>query len=543
MELQNIPLKKIKIGTNNPRKHFSVNELEELAVSIEKNGLINPITVRPKGKSFELVSGERRYRACKINDIKEIPATIRELTDEQAFDIQIVENLQREDVHPLDEAAGILQMLDSGRYDVKEIAVRLGKSETFVTRRLLLNDLVAGIKEAFYDDKLGVGQALEICRLPVEDQEDLYNQIYQSEDPWNGFPTVKRLTDIIDQKYINKLSAAPFKPGDKDLVPAAGSCATCPKRSGANQTLFGDVEDDDICFDRSCFVEKAEAAFLLNVEHAKENDILFICSNKDEFSKELIKGGYPVLVRWEEFYEAENEKLSNKNIRKAFWVEGYNRGKSTRVKLNKKANVSAGEPSVQEKIEKIENREARAIELDREKIQRATIEEMAFFHDPEEILNAGQILCFAVFALYNAGFDTILEEKLFDEAIRQFGVKKNKDDISWSEQRILITNYLLESGDSWAVEILRAHYQYRMTSQSDLDYGKSSVPLAFRELAKSLIPSKVKEFDQAQNKKAEKRRKRVQERIKKLKEQDGQKKPKKKKTKATGSKKKLGGKK
>lgn len=529
MELQQIPLKKIKIGKNNPRKHFPDKELEELAVSIEKNGLINPITVRPKGKSYELVSGERRFRACKINELEEIPATVRELTDEQAFDIQVVENLQREDVHPLDEAEGFRRMLDSGRYDVKEICARLGKSESFVTRRLLLNDLVPGIKEAFYAEKLGVGQALEICRLPQEDQQDLYEEVYKKEDRWNGFPSVKRLTGIIDTNYINKLSAAPFNPEDKNLVPAAGPCSSCPKRSGANKTLFGDVEDEDICFDRSCFLQKAEAVFLLNVDHAKEKDMVLIYSDQDEFVKEIKKEGYTVLTEYDDFWERPNNKLSDPRMRKAFWIQGYKRGEFTKIQLNQKAvskAESAGlEPSAEEQIQKIEEREARAIELDREKVQRATIEEMGKFDDPEEILNTGRILCFSVFAMYNAGFDTILEEKIFDEAIRQLNVKKKKENIGWSEKRRLIATYLLEYGDSWAVEILRAHYQYRMTSQSELDYGKSSVPLAFRLLALELIPSKVLEFNQIQNQKAEKRRKRVQERIKKLKVQAGQEKP------------------
>jgi len=128
--VQHIPLDRIIEAGKNPRKQVDDAALGELAESIKQSGVLHPIIVRPSNGKFELVAGWRRWKASRKAGLETIPATVRELTDEQAEEIRLVENLQREDVHPLDEAAGIQKLRK--RYDWPTVALRLGKTERYV---------------------------------------------------------------------------------------------------------------------------------------------------------------------------------------------------------------------------------------------------------------------------------------------------------------------------------------------------------------------------------------------------------------------------
>ena len=136
-------------STTNPRRTFDEAKLYELAESIKHNGLIQPITVRPKNQGFEIVAGARRYRAAQLAELFSVPARIVEIDDAKALEWQLVENSQRVDVHPYEEAQGFQRLLDIPGYDVAALVEKSGKSASHVYARLSLLQLIPTVAEAF----------------------------------------------------------------------------------------------------------------------------------------------------------------------------------------------------------------------------------------------------------------------------------------------------------------------------------------------------------------------------------------------------------
>jgi ParB/RepB/Spo0J family partition protein len=169
--IQDIPIAKIRESKTNPRRFFDEAKLAELADNIRQHGVLQPIFLRPlpegETSTYELVAGTRRYRATKLAKRESIPATVRELTDAQALELQVIENEQRVDVHPLDEAQGYAALIElqPDTYTVESIASRVGRSPAYVNGRLRLIQLIPEAKQAFYEDKLTVAHAFEIARL------------------------------------------------------------------------------------------------------------------------------------------------------------------------------------------------------------------------------------------------------------------------------------------------------------------------------------------------------------------------------------------
>ena len=137
-----LDLNKIVTSAYNPRKNIREGSLQELAESIRQVGVLQPICVRPKDEGYEIVYGERRYWAAALADLPSIPAFVRTMTDAEAEDAAITENLQREDVTPLEEAAAYKRALESGRHSVESLVGKFGKSEAYIRSRLKLNELI-----------------------------------------------------------------------------------------------------------------------------------------------------------------------------------------------------------------------------------------------------------------------------------------------------------------------------------------------------------------------------------------------------------------
>ena len=154
----------------NPRRYFDEESLTELAQNIKEHGVLQPVTVREisgkDGKKYELVFGERRFRAAKIARLETIPCTVRELNDEAAFDLMISENLQRQDILPSEEGVAFNQILDKGK-DIRYISERFGKSENFIHGRLSLVRLIPEITKLLDNEEITIGMALEISRLEL----------------------------------------------------------------------------------------------------------------------------------------------------------------------------------------------------------------------------------------------------------------------------------------------------------------------------------------------------------------------------------------
>ena len=166
----NVPVDHIRANPNQPRKEFDEERLEELAESLRTHGLIQPITVRYIGeKRFELISGERRLRAAKLAGLDEIPAYIREANDEQSMAFALIENIQREELNPLEIAMGYKRLLEEFDYTQAEVADRVGKNRTTVTNMLRLLNLPDYIQTSLIRGEISIGHARAL--ITIEDTE------------------------------------------------------------------------------------------------------------------------------------------------------------------------------------------------------------------------------------------------------------------------------------------------------------------------------------------------------------------------------------
>jgi len=269
----------------NHRKKFT--GLDELAASIKEKGLIAPITVREcaGATDYELVVGERRWRASKLAGLPTIPAIVRKLSDKEVLEIQLIENVQRVDVHPLEEADGYQELIDKHGYDVDAVAAKTGKSKAYVYARLKLCDLAPVPRKAFLADELNPSVALLIARIPdpklqAQATNEVLGRAGYREYRESGIPEDRELRFLNDEgkqeqerlplsvreaqlhvqaMYMLRLANAPFDTADATLVAKAGACATCPKRTGNQRELFSDVRSADVCTDPTCFDGKKKA--------------------------------------------------------------------------------------------------------------------------------------------------------------------------------------------------------------------------------------------------------------------------------------------
>ena len=167
-----IDINKIEPNKSQPRKNFSESSLEELAQSIKQYGVIQPIIVKKSSGGYELVAGERRWRASKIAGIKEIPAIIKDYDEDKLFEIALVENLQREDLNPIEEAMGYSKLSDNFGFSQEEISKRVGKSRSAVANAIRLLSLDDNTQALVKSGKLSAGHARTI--IPVDDEKQRF---------------------------------------------------------------------------------------------------------------------------------------------------------------------------------------------------------------------------------------------------------------------------------------------------------------------------------------------------------------------------------
>jgi ParB family chromosome partitioning protein len=247
-------------STTNPRRTFEQSKLEELAESIRQHGLIQPITVRPNADGFEIVAGARRFRAAQLAEVFSLPARIVELNDAQAMEWQLVENSQRVDVHPYEEAQGFQRLLDLPGYDVTALVEKSGKSASHIYARLSLLQLIPEVAKAFTEERITASHANLLARLPQEHQATAYEECWRKDwqDKEPHLLPAKHLSAWIQANLYLSLAEAPFDREDTTLNPTAGACVTCPRRSGFNTSLFHDVQGDQ-CLDAPCYQTKITA--------------------------------------------------------------------------------------------------------------------------------------------------------------------------------------------------------------------------------------------------------------------------------------------
>lgn len=311
-QIRMLGLDVIKPSTTN-RKKFDDAALKELGENIKQHGILQPILVRSmaaaagKAPWYEIVAGERRWRACKLAGLSGIPCIVREMSDQEALLIQVIENNQRENVHPLEEAEGYQRLMAAPHnFTADRLAEKIGRSRRYVFQRLKLLSLTEPLREKFYDGGLDVSLAYLVARIPASQQAQAVSEITDLSAWSSGVGqartnmTVRAAAEYLQRNYMLALDKAPFDIkvtdyfGTKDGKPALQplpACAQCPKRTGANPDLFDDVKGPDMCTDADCYNQKRAAAVTRRIEEARAQGKTVI----DGKQAEKIAGNYGML--------------------------------------------------------------------------------------------------------------------------------------------------------------------------------------------------------------------------------------------------------
>ena len=264
LQIQNLPLGKIKPDLEQPRKTFNEDALKQLSESIEKHGVLQPITVRQLNGHYVIVMGERRYRASKLAGKKTVPCIVRIYKNNDVLEVQIIENLQRQDVEPTEEAEAIAYL--SEKYAPTEIAKRLGRTDNFIRQRLKLAGLIDGFKQFVRNGEMTISLGVGVALFEPEEQQMMLETM--GED----FSAHQINRMIKYQTY--DLEKASFDVADKKLVPKAGSCVECPFNAANQGNLFG--EGKMVCTKSACFETKKSKSFLNLIGKSKKENILLI---------------------------------------------------------------------------------------------------------------------------------------------------------------------------------------------------------------------------------------------------------------------------
>lgn len=299
-----IAIERLFPSPTQPRKRFDEAKLNDLAESIRMQGVLQPILVRkavkpnprtnwpfptPKlsddehfDQHFEIVAGERRYRAAKLAGLANMPCFVRELTDLQVLHAQVIENLQRDDLHPIEEAEGyekLMQQKDAAGnpYSAEHIGGEVGKSRAYVYARLKLLALCTEAREAFFKGDLDASTALLIARIPVHKlQIEAVKKVTEKAQYDTGthregdvLMSYRAARDYIQDTFMLDLAKAPFDTKDATLLAKCGACTDCEKRTGNQPDLFDDVQSKDVCTDTVCHGMK-RAAHVLAIQKTAE---------------------------------------------------------------------------------------------------------------------------------------------------------------------------------------------------------------------------------------------------------------------------------
>ena len=377
--LLEIPLDRISESKRNPRTQFDEKRLAELADDIKQHGVLEPVLVRPltKGKAgtYELVFGARRYRASKLAMRETIPATVRELTDAECLELQLVENVQRADTHELDEGQGYADLLSlQPNNTVETIAAKVAKSPAYVNGRLQLLKLIDEAKQAFRAGKLNYSHGFEIARLQPKDQHRALQECFPQhrntaailKDHKAEAVTVRQLRAWIEREILLDLSNAPFDTKDEALVASAGSCAVCPKRTGSNPLLFADVQGKSTCTDRACYQSKVNALVQVRVKPLEaEGEKVLLVSQAPSWQTK----GQSVNTLHEGEFRRAKAKGECPTTKPAILVDGRNAGTTFHVCQNEKCPVHMGVSCYQRTPQE---RMQRARELLAERVEKQT---------------------------------------------------------------------------------------------------------------------------------------------------------------------------
>ncbi len=324
--LKVVQLDSIVPSKTNPRKTYDMAKLHELAESIREKGLISPILVRPIDglQPYEIVAGERRYRAARLAGQEEITAIVKDLDDRQALEVQLIENAQREDVSPLEEAHGYQQLIDAHGHSIATLAKKTGKTEHHIALRVKLLDLSANAIEALNESRINIGHANLLARLSIDHQEAMMGWLlpYYDKDSATRY-TIAQLNNHIEAKVYRQISEAPFSISEKYLLAGVPACTECAKNSAAQKALFAELAGHAVCTDGKCFDQKVNQHTEIELQKAQKSkgDLVVISSYNG--------GNYDHLGIPTHTYKV--AATNDADAVKALMVDGPNKGKFIKV--------------------------------------------------------------------------------------------------------------------------------------------------------------------------------------------------------------------
>ena len=164
-------IEEIHPNRSQPRKHFDESKLQELAETIKEKGILDPLMVRKMGEGYELIAGERRWRAAQKAGLKEVPVIVREVDDREVLEISLIENLQREDLNPIEKAEGLKRLIEEFQVSQEKISARVGKDRTTVTNALRLLKLPPQVKNELVENRITQGHAMAILSLESRERQ------------------------------------------------------------------------------------------------------------------------------------------------------------------------------------------------------------------------------------------------------------------------------------------------------------------------------------------------------------------------------------
>lgn len=281
-ELVNVPPLQAINSPTNPRRRrgLDLDSLRTLADSITAHGLGNPILVRPlpytrleetsgmdPRPAYEVIAGERRWRAAQMAELPTMPMVVRHMDDQAVLEMQLVENIEREDLDPMEEAEGFALLREKLGYTVEQIADKMGKGRgpSYVRKRMKLLDLTPESREAMYDGTLQLSTGLLVARYPADKQAAAVKLIAGMATKGTDGTVVpapfREVSLALYRKFATILKTAAFDITDHTLVMTAGPCTTCTKRTRAHEDLFAESTDagEDSCLDSQCWNDKKAA--------------------------------------------------------------------------------------------------------------------------------------------------------------------------------------------------------------------------------------------------------------------------------------------
>ena len=534
-----IPINQLSENPDNPRKTFNEESLQELATSIKNIGILQPILVQKlDDQEYQIICGARRFRAAKLAKMDHVPANMvsLDLTKEQVYEIMITENLQREDVDPIEESEAFEWLKNTGK-SVAEIAEKFGRPEAYIRRRLKLSALIPEFKQLVTEGKITLVQAKKISAIEPEVQSDqLYDKVMLAmEDNWYGDPVQNAIDEI--QLRLNRV---PWDLNDDTLH--GGACSNCPKNSACINLLFPEFKDNETCNDQSCYEFKYREHLKHLAKQTNETGFdMVVYDDYDYYLDKIVKslpenlGEKFYKYKWNkvevlskpEPFDPDKHDISHKEDieqEEKEWTKEVNRAldKKSDYKIVHRINgqdgglalfrpiddqertysTTSGELTGKEmKVTKLRAKQKRSEELDSQKVFSAVheaIEESGFVDNVVWGDDLGFLLALKIYHEHIAKWDEKQQFPLDD-------IKDNLPD--------LIQNATKEEKQKFVIKtlkkfLIKPYYSVLKSSHLDSPYAR-----IIYHLAEQFIPNKVKEIEDRQSEIAQKRSERIEAKI------------------------------